>query len=68
MNNRQLQIYEYIKNFLAGNIYSPSMREIPVPIGLKPVSTSHDPLDRLRVKGYIDFINSSPSTLQQIIR
>ncbi|MEK5215334.1 LexA family protein [Psychrobacillus sp. FSL H8-0487] len=66
MNKRQLQIYEYIKHFLAENKYSPSMREITAAVGLKSVSSVHGHLDRLREKGYIDFINSSPRTLQII--
>jgi len=64
MNKRQMAIYEYIKEFLAENKYSPSMREITTAVGLKSVSTVHGHLDRLRDKGYIDFINSSPRTLQ----
>ena len=66
MNKRQMAIYEYIKEFLAENKYSPSMREITTAVGLKSVSTVHGHLDRLRDKGYIDFINSSPRTLQVI--
>lgn len=66
MGNRQKEIYEYIKHFLDENKYSPSMREITAAVGLKSVSTTHGHLDRLRDKGYIDFINSSPRTLQII--
>ena len=66
MNKRQMAIYEYIKEFLAENKYSPSMREITTAVGLKSVSTVQGHLDRLRDKGYIDFINSSPRTLQII--
>ena len=66
MNKRQMAIYDYIKEFLAENKYSPSMREITAAVGLKSVSTVHGHLDRLRDKGYIDFINSSPRTLQII--
>lgn len=48
------------------NKYSPPMRELTVVVGLKSVLTAHGHLDRLRNKGYIDFINSSPRTLQII--
>ncbi len=66
MSKRQKEIYEYIKKFLSENKYSPSMREITTGVGLKSVSTVHGHLDRLRDKGYIHFINSSPRTLQII--
>lgn len=64
MNKRQKDIYEFIKTFISENKYSPSMREITTAVGLKSVSTTHGHLDHLREKGYIDFINSSPRTLQ----
>ncbi|MEK3955356.1 LexA family protein [Psychrobacillus sp. FSL K6-1464] len=66
MNKRQLQIYEYIKIFLAENKYSPSMREVGIAVGLKSSSTIHGHLETMRKNGYIDFINSSPRTLQII--
>ncbi|MCK1999398.1 hypothetical protein MPH47_19575 [Psychrobacillus psychrodurans] len=64
MNKRQKDIYDFIKNFLNEYNYSPSMREITTAVGLKSVSTTHGHLERLRNKGYIDFINSLPRTLQ----
>ncbi|QUG41295.1 hypothetical protein KD050_18780 [Psychrobacillus sp. INOP01] len=66
MGRKQKEIYEYIKHFLYKNKYSPSMRESTERVGLKSVSTVHGHLDRLRDKGYIDFVNSSPRTLQII--
>lgn len=64
MNKRQIEIYEYIKEFLSENKYSPSMREITTAVGLKSVSITHGHLERLRNKGYIDFINTLTRTLQ----
>lgn len=66
MNSLQKEIYEYIEHFLAENKYSPSMREVGKAVGLKSSSTIHRHLDVMREKGYIDFINSSPRTLQII--
>ncbi|MEK4085587.1 LexA family protein [Psychrobacillus sp. FSL K6-1415] len=66
MNRRQKEIYEYIKHFLAENKYSPSMREVGNAVGIKSSSTIHKHLDNMRKNGYIDFINSSPRTLQII--
>lgn len=66
MNNRQIQIYEYIKNFINEKNYSPSIREIAMAVGYSSSSGVHRHLDLMREKGYIDFINSSPRTLQII--
>ncbi|GGA31545.1 winged helix-turn-helix transcriptional regulator [Psychrobacillus lasiicapitis] len=64
MSKRQKQIYEYIKKYLAEKKYSPSIREIAEAVGLRSSSTVHGHLDNLRNNGYIDFVNSSPRTLQ----
>lgn len=66
MGKRKKEIYGFIKQYLAKNKYAPSIRKITTAIGLKSVSTTHGHLDRLRKKGYIDFNNSSPRTLQII--
>ncbi|MEK3993734.1 hypothetical protein MKY29_03180 [Psychrobacillus sp. FSL K6-2365] len=66
MNKRQRDIYDFIKHFLNEHNYAPSMREITTAVGLKSVSTTHGHLERLRNKGYIDFINTLPRTLQII--
>lgn len=66
MSKRQLQIYEYIKNFINEKNYSPSIREIAMAVGYSSSSSVHRHLDTMREKGYIDFINSSPRTLQII--
>ncbi|MFJ7933735.1 hypothetical protein [Sporosarcina sp. NPDC096371] len=64
MSERQQLIYNYIKKFIAENHYSPSMREITDAVGLKSVSTVHGHLDRMRDKGYVDFVNTSARTLR----
>lgn len=64
MSKPQLQIYEYIKEILAENKFSPSKKEITEAVDLKSVSIVHGHQDILRDKGYIDFINSSQFTLQ----
>ncbi|MEK3955286.1 LexA family protein [Psychrobacillus sp. FSL K6-1464] len=66
MRDRQLQIYEYIKVYLAEHHYSPTIREIATAVGLKSSATVHGHLDRMRKKGYIDFIDTRPRTLQII--
>lgn len=64
MSKRQKEIYEYIKSFIAEHNYSPTIREIANGVGLKSSSTVHSHLDTMREKGYIDFVDTSPRTLQ----
>lgn len=64
MKERQQKIYDYIKVCVAENQYPPTIREIAAAVGLSSPSTVHGHLDRMRKKGYIDFVNSSPRTLR----
>lgn len=64
MSKRQIEIYEYIKKFLEENRYSPSVREIGKAVGLRSSATVHRHLDKMKEKGYINFINSRSRTLQ----
>ena len=64
MSERQLQIYGYIKTQISENKYSPLMKEITAAVGLKSISTVHGHLERVRDIIYIDFVHSSPRTLQ----
>lgn len=66
MGNRQQQIYDFIKRYIAEKQYAPTVREITVAVGLKSPSTTHGHLDRMREKGYIDFADSLPRTLRVI--
>ena len=64
MSERQQKIYDFIKKHIAENQYAPTIREITTAVGLKSPSTVHGHLDRMREKGYIDFVNSSSRTLR----
>ena len=64
MNKRQLQIYEYIKHYISEKNYSPSIREIATAVGYSSGSCVHGHLDVMREKGYINFIDTRPRTLQ----
>lgn len=64
MTKRQQDIYDYIRTFITENHYSPSIREIAAAVGIKSSSTVHAHLEKMRVKGYIKFINSTSRTLQ----
>lgn len=60
---RQIQILQFINEFINEHQYSPTVREITEAVGLKSPSTVHGHLDRLRKKGYINFVDSSPRTI-----
>lgn len=66
MGNRQQLIYDFIKGYIDQNQYPPTIREIATGVGLKSSSTVHGHLDRMRDKGYIDFVDSLPRTLRVI--
>ncbi|MEY7999990.1 transcriptional repressor LexA [Clostridium sp. Mt-5] len=52
-NNRQLQIYEFIKSQIKEKGYPPSVREICAAVGLRSTSTVHNHLERLEKRGLI---------------
>ncbi|HBC97263.1 MAG TPA: repressor LexA [Clostridium sp.] len=52
-NNRQLQIYEFIKSQIKEKGYPPSVREICAAVGLKSTSTVHNHLAKLEKRGLI---------------
>lgn len=64
MRERQQKIYDYIKSYIEEKQYPPTIREIAKAVGLNSPSTVHGHLDRMRRKGYIDFIDSLPRTLR----
>ncbi|WP_338657202.1 winged helix-turn-helix transcriptional regulator (plasmid) [Sporosarcina psychrophila] len=67
MSERQKNILEYIKSYTEKNQYPPTIREIATAVGLKSSSTVHGHLDRLKEKGYVNFVASSPRTLTVVI-
>lgn len=66
MSNRQLEIYDFIKEYIVKNQYAPTIREITTAVGLKSPSTVHGHLDKMRNNGYIDFVNTSARILRII--
>ena len=67
MSSRQLEIYDFIKGYIAKNQYPPTIREITTAVGLKSPSTVHGHLDKMRDNGYIDFVNTSSRTLRIVV-
>lgn len=65
-SNKQLEIYEYIKNQIKEKGYPPSVREIGAAVGLKSTSTVHGHLERLEKKGLIKRDATKPRTIEVI--
>ncbi|MFW5648352.1 MAG: transcriptional repressor LexA [Candidatus Alkaliphilus sp. MAG34] len=72
LNQKQLDVLNYIKTEIAEKGYPPSMREICKGVGFKSTSTAHGYLSKLEEKGYIrrdatkpraiEVLNSDPSS------
>lgn len=65
-NNKQQEIYEYIKNQIKEKGYPPSVREIGAAVGLRSTSTVHGHLERLEKKGLIKRDATKPRTIEVI--
>ncbi|GIN74049.1 hypothetical protein J14TS2_45240 [Bacillus sp. J14TS2] len=63
MSNLQKELFSAIKDYVEVKGYSPSYRELRDILGVKSVSTISRNLDRLKEKGYVSFMPSSPRTL-----
>lgn len=65
---KQKQVLRFIESYLAENNYAPSHEEIAQGVGLKNRMTVKEHVDKLRIKGYVDFIDGKNRTLQVIDR
>ncbi|MGG7177638.1 transcriptional repressor LexA [Clostridium paraputrificum] len=65
-NNKQSQIYNYLKTFTETKGYPPSVREICEAVSLKSTSTVHGHLKRLEKKGMIKRDPTKPRALEII--
>jgi repressor LexA len=63
-NNKQHEIYEYIKNSVLNKGYPPSVREICDAVGLRSTSTVHGHLERLEKKGLIKRDPTKPRAIE----
>lgn len=57
-------VFDYIKENIRKNGYSPSIRDICTALNIKSTSTVHTCLDRLEKKGYIQKENGKSRTLR----
>lgn len=62
-NNKNVEIYEFIKSEIKQKGYPPSVREICSAVGLKSTSTVHGHIERLEKKGLIKKDASKPRTI-----
>ncbi len=65
-SNKQMEIYEFIKNQVKVKGYPPSVREICAAVGLSSTSTVHGHLERLEKKGLIKRDATKPRTIEII--
>ncbi|WP_333859831.1 transcriptional repressor LexA [Clostridium sp.] len=65
-NNRQCQIYTFIKSQIKEKGYPPSVREICAAVGLKSTSTVHSYLEKLEKRGFIKRDATKSRTIEVI--
>ncbi len=64
LDHKEQLIFDYIKENIKKNGYSPSIRDIRTALGIKSTSTVHTYLERLEKKGYIQKENGKSRTLR----
>lgn len=65
-NEKQMQIYKFIKSYINEKSYPPSVREICAAVGLSSTSTVHGHLERLERKGLIKRDPTKPRTIEVV--
>lgn len=65
-SSKQMEIYEFMKNYVLDKGYPPSVREICEAVGLKSTSTVHGHLERLEKKGLIKRDPTKPRAIELI--
>ncbi len=64
LDSKEQRVFEYIKDNIRKNGYSPSIRDICTALDIKSTSTVHMCLERLEKKGYIQKENGKSRTLR----
>ena len=64
LNDKQLLIYEFLKDFTSENGYPPTVREICKAVGLKSTSSVHGHLKQLEKEGLIKRDPTKPRALE----
>lgn len=64
LDHKEQMIFDYIRDNIRRNGYSPSIRDICTALNIKSTSTVHTCLERLEKKGYIQKENGKSRTLR----
>lgn len=68
MTNRQLEVLDYIKRFIATKGYSPTVREIASGLDLKSPSTVQEHLQKLVKNGLITIDQKKSRTIELLVQ
>lgn len=68
LKNRQLEVLDFIKQFIATKGYSPTVREIGAGVGLKSPSSVQDNLKKLALQGYLTIDNKKSRTIELLVQ
>lgn len=66
MTEREIQIYQYIVEYMQEHMYAPTIREIGKAVGYKSTSTVASYLERLESKGMIEVGQDSPRAIRLV--
>lgn len=64
LTEKELQIYEYVRNCIEQNGYAPVVRDICSALGISSTSTVHSYLHRLETKGYLKMSSGKSRTIR----
>jgi len=60
---KQLQLYKYIAQYINDNNKPPTYRQMMIAMNGKSVAPVQSKMNRLRIKGYVDWIDGKAGTL-----
>ena len=64
LTKKQKQVFDFIKSYISENGISPTLEEIKKGLKLKAISTIHEHINSLEVKGYI---SKSENSIRSIV-
>ncbi|WP_297377681.1 transcriptional repressor LexA [uncultured Helcococcus sp.] len=67
MNDRQKQVLDFIKQFIAKNQLAPTVRDIQNGVGIKSTSTVSNDLTKLEKEGYIEKSNLKSRAIKLLV-
>lgn len=67
MNDRQKQVLDFIKQFIAKNQLAPTVRDIQNGVGIKSTSTVSNDLTKLEKEGYIERSNLKSRAIKLLV-